>query len=238
MKKLKNKTKILHNLGISLIIILFFTNQSLALKLGDKMMGPQPGEKIEVSGDFAKDIANLTTPTDIPFYGPELGLDFSGVNAINDSIAKLSVMAPKQGSKPIQLNDEEMKRYIAIGTEPYVTCEFCCGVKTLLFDDGSPSCGCAHSIGMRGTAAYLIRNYPELSNADIAYELMRQKGLYFPKQMQERMAKELAGPSEDFTADIKYLTQQLSETELSNLRKKAQSSGFTPDSSTDMVGGC
>jgi len=119
-----------------------------------------------------------------------------------------------------------------------VACEFCCGAKTLVTEEGEPTCGCAHSIAMRGTAGYLIRNYPDLTNAEIAYELMRQKGLYFPKQMQERMAKELAGDAKKFTADIKYLTQNLSQSELSELQKKAKSSGFMPDSKTDMVGGC
>lgn len=229
---------ILNFLGIVLITVLFLFNQTLITKTGMALMGPQPGDEIELSGDFSSDIAALVTPTSASFYGPELGLDFSNEKAINKSIEKLAVMAPKQGKSPIPLNEEEMKRYIAIGTEPYVACEFCCGATTLVTDEGDPTCGCAHSIAMRGTAAYLIRNYPDLTSAEIAYELMRQKGLYFPKQMQERMAKQLAGNSKDFTADIKYLTQNLSQSELSNLQKTAKSSGFTPDSKTDMVGGC
>ncbi len=232
------KRPILNLLGIIVVIVLFLFNQTLITKTGMALMGPQPGDEVELSGDFSRDVAALVTPTSASFYGPELGLDFSNVNAINKSIGKLSVMAPKQGSNPIQLTEEEMKRYVAIGTEPYVACEFCCGAKTLVTEEGEPTCGCAHSIAMRGTAGYLIRNYPDLTNAEIAYELMRQKGLYFPKQMQERMAKELAGDAKKFTADIKYLTQNLSQSELSELQKKAKSSGFMPDSKTDMVGGC
>ena len=150
----------------------------------------------------------------------------------------MSVLAPQQGSNPIQLTEAEMKRYVDIGTEPYITCEFCCGVKTLVREDGSPTCGCAHSIAMRGTAAYLIKNYPEMSNADIAYELVRQKGMYFPTQMQQRMASSLAGDKSEFKPDIKYLTMNLTESEMTNLQQKAKTSGFVPEENVGMVGGC
>jgi len=235
-----NPHTIAQSIAILLMGILLIGNQTMAIHIGQMMMGEtKTNQAMVMSGDFAKDIATLVTPTTLPFYGIELGLDMSNVNAINASIAKLSIMAPMQGSNPIQLNEEEMQRYIAIGTEPYVTCEFCCGVKTLVRKDGSPTCGCAHSIAMRGTTAYLIKNHPELTNTDIAYELMRQKGLYFPTQMQQRMATSLAGETKDFLPDIKYLTMKLSESEMKNLGEKAKSSGFKPETkSPDMVGGC
>lgn len=240
-KKLHKKvdTHTAFNYIMAIVIsVLLLANQTFAMHIAKQLLGPQPGEKVELSGNFAQDIAALVTPVAIPFYGPELGLDFSSIDSINTSIDKMSVMAPMQGSSPIELNEEEMERYVAVGTEPTVTCEFCCGVKTLVRKDGSPTCGCAHSIAMRGTAAYLIRNYPDMSNAEIAYELMRQKGLYFPKQMQQRMAEELAGEAEEFTPDIRYLTQNLTQNELENLQQKALKEGFIPPDTTDMVGGC
>jgi len=231
--------RVFHHLAVSLVVFFFLLNQSMIVGVGHAMTGTMTGDGVSMTGNFTKDVVALVTPSELPFYGPELGLDMSSLNAINASIAKLSTMAPQQGSNPIQLNDEEMKRYIAIGTEPYVTCEFCCGVKTLVREDGSPTCGCAHSIGMRGTAAYLIRNYPEMTNAEIAYELMRQKGLYFPTQMQQRMASALAGEKSDFLPDIKYLTMKLSDIELADLKKQASSSGFVPEEKAPgMVGGC
>ncbi len=225
-------------IAVGLIVLLLLNNQAMALQLGRQMLGIEPGAPVELSGDFAQDISALVIPQSLPFYGPELGLDFSNLNAINTSIRKMGVMAPQQGSTPLELTETEMQRYVAIGTEPTITCEFCCGVKTLVRKDGSPTCGCAHSIAMRGTAAYLIQNYPEMSNADISYELVRQKGLYFPKQMQQRLAEQLAGDTTDFTPDISYLTQNLSATELGDLQSKAQGSGFQPSDSPGMVGGC
>jgi hypothetical protein len=235
----ENGHVIFRKVAVVLVGFLLVGNQALALQLGATMAGMNHMGGVALSGDFAKDVAALVVPAEMPFYGQELGLDMSSLNAINASIRVLGTMAPMQGANPIALNPEEMKRYIDIGTEPYITCEFCCGVKTLVRKDGSPTCGCAHSIAMRGTAAYLIRNYPEMTNADIAYELMRQKGLYFPTQMQERMASALAGEPEAFTPDIKYLAMRLSEDELKDLREKAASSGFEPNQEAPgMVGGC
>lgn len=236
---MKKSISVIQKIAVVIVGVLLVGNQALALQLGAAMAGMDHMDGMVLSGDFTKDVAALVVPSEVPFYGQELGLDMSSLNAINTSIRALGTMAPMQGANPIALNSEEMKRYIDIGTEPYITCEFCCGVKTLVRKDGSPTCGCAHSIAMRGTAAYLIRNYPEMTNADIAYELMRQKGLYFPIQMQKRMAGALAGESEAFTPDIKYLAMHLSEDDVKDLRAYAISSGFEPNQEAPgMVGGC
>jgi len=230
---------IFQKIAVIIIGFLLVNTQAMAIQVGRSMVGNDMHGGVMLSGEFAQDVAALVTPSQMPFYGHELGLDMSSLNAINTSISKLATMAPKQGSNPIQLDDEEMKRYVAIGTEPYVTCEFCCGVKTLVREDGTPTCGCAHSIAMRGTVAYLLRNYPNMTDAEIAYELMRQKGMYFPGQMQERMASSLAGSVDEFKPDIKYLTMNLTATELASLQKKAEGSGFKPEvNAPGMVGGC
>src|SRR3989338_11017244 len=239
----KSSTKIdiqlsIQKIAIVLVGILFVTNQALAINIGKQFIHEDMRNIVGLTGNFAKDIAHLVTPSSMPFYGVELGLDMSSLNAINVSIAKLGKMAPMQGSNPIQLNSEEMKRYIEIGTEPYVTCEFCCGVKTLVREDGSPTCVCAHSIAILVTPAYLIKNYPEMTNAEIAYELMRQKGMYFPGQMQERMASSLSGDLAEAKPDIKYLIMNLTEEELKDLQKKAKNSGFKPEANSEMIGGC
>lgn len=228
----------IQKIAVLLLGLLFVANQAIAINIGNKFMPADMTMASGLTGDFAKDIAMLVTPNELPFYGLELGLNMTSINAINASIAKLGTMAPMQGSRPIQLNEEEMKRYITIGTEPYITCEFCCGVKTLVREDGTPTCGCAHSIAMRGTVAYLIKNYPNMTNTEIAYELMRQKGMYFPVQMQERMVSSLSGDLSEAKPDIKYLIMNLTEEELQDLQKKAKNSGFKPEANAEMIGGC
>lgn len=229
---------LIQKIAVIVIAFLIFNNQAMAIGLGHKMIDSPSGGEFVLTGDFAQDIGGLVIMSQMPFYGAELGLDLSNLNAINKSIKKLATMAPKQGSNPIELTEAEMERYVAIGTEPTITCEFCCSVMTLVREDGTPTCGCAHSIAMRGTAAYLLRNYPEMTNAEISYELVRQKGLYFPKQLQKRLASQLTGNTDDYTPDVKYLLMNLSESEIAELSSKAKASGFEPEEGPSMVGGC
>jgi hypothetical protein len=224
---------------MGLIVALLIGNQAIAQQVASHLLGPRPGGKITLSGNFSNDVAALVTPVSTPFYGQELGLDFSSIDNVNASLRILSSMVPKQGNNPIPLTEAEMARYIAIGTEPTITCEFCCSVKTLVRADGSATCGCAHARAMMGTAAYLIRNHPDLTNDEISYEIARQKGLYFPTQMQKRMAEQLAGDASKFSPDIRYLTMKLKPSELANMQAQAKESGFTPPAQNQgMVGGC
>jgi hypothetical protein len=79
------------------------------------------------------------------------------------------------------LNDEQMERYKDVGLN--ISCEYCCGVKAIIFENGERACGCAHSYAMRGLAKYLIINHPEdYTNDDILLELGKWKATFFPKQ--------------------------------------------------------
>ena len=82
--------------------------------------------------------------------------------------------------KKIVLTDADLERYISIGSK--IACEYCCSVKTLVREDGTAACGCAHSIMMRGLTAYLIQNHSEFSDEQILNELNAWKATYFPKQ--------------------------------------------------------
>lgn len=230
-----NKLKFL----TALFFLMLFLNQGLMMLVFHQTFMPKSAHGVTLSGDFPHDIAAMVTPQTLPFYGKDLALDFGSIHNINTSIRKMATLAPMQGNNPIDLNDAQLKRYIKIGTEPTVTCQYCCGVMTLVREDGTPTCGCAHSIAMRGTSAFLIKYYPNLTDEEISYELMRQKGLYFPGTMQKKMAEQLAAGPENFTPDIKYLTMKFTEKEITNLQKKALKQGFTPDTeSLQMIGGC
>jgi hypothetical protein len=118
-------------------------------------------------------------PSGIPdIYGKELNISFDNVQ---DAINKVRVFGPTYGKeeRKIALTGENLKRYTNIGQQ--FACEYCCSVKTLVRTDGVAACGCAHSIMMRGLAAYLIENHPELSDERILEELNAWKITYFPK---------------------------------------------------------
>ena len=138
-------------------------------------------EQIEVLAYLKfKKIQASFFPTGVPdVYGDELDISF---DKVQDAINKVRIFGPTYGQegKKITLTGSDLERYINIGSQ--TACKYCCGVTTLVREDGEAACGCAHSIMMRGLAAYLIKNHPELSNEQILDELNTWRITYFPKQ--------------------------------------------------------
>jgi hypothetical protein len=195
-----------------------------------------------LTGDPIQDAMAIVIPTGTPFYGEDLGVSF------DDPITGLSRIAeldPAYGRAKVQLEGEDQARYIRINTIPKVTCEFCCGVDTGVTSTGRPTCGCKHAWATRGLSAYLIKNYPDLSDEEIVSEVAKWKGLFFPKQMIARYMEQ--SQTGQYTPDIAGLLLNLDE----DAAKKAiesvktashgQSTGSLPsslDNLPSMVGGC
>lgn len=90
---------------------------------------------------------------------------------------------------------------------------------------------------MRGITAYLLQNYPEMSNEDISSVIIKQKALYFPKQMAKRLWEQLV--SWEYSNDIKYMVKDFSDKEIEKLKASALKGGIQPNiQSPDMVWGC
>ncbi len=162
-----------------------------------------------------KEIKASFIPTGVPeVYGQELDISF---DAVQDAINKVRVFGPTYGEegKKILLTGADLERYINIGS--LTVCQYCCGVKTLVKEDGTAACGCAHSIMMRGLAAYLIQNHPELSDEQILNELNTWKITYFPKQTLSEKLSEMEKAGEP---GVKELLEEF------------------PDFLPQMVGGC
>lgn len=154
-------------------------------------------------------------PSGVPeIYGDELNISF---DAVQDAINKVALFGPTYGQEGIKiiLTGADLERYINIGSQ--ISCQYCCGVKTLTKKDGTAACGCAHSVMMRGLAAYLIQNHPEFSDEQILKELNRWKISYFPKQT---LLVKLAAMEKAGEPGIKELLQEF------------------PDFLPQMVGGC
>lgn len=118
--------------------------------------------------------ASDTLPHGIPErYGAKLGVSFDSAAAAIPILENFD-----RGPGTITLTGELLKRYINIGSQ--TSCEFCCGATTLVFPDGKPACGCAHSAAMRGLALYLLQQYPEMPDGEILAEVNRWKAVFFP----------------------------------------------------------
>lgn len=136
-----------------------------------------------------KKINENFVPSGTPLvYGEKLGVSF---DKVQEAINKIQVYGPDYGTERIKLTSERFKRYKDITSK--TSCEYCCGAKSLIREDGSAACGCAHSIMMRGLAAFLLQNYPSLSNQVILDELNRWKRTFFPKQTLTAYLQELKG---------------------------------------------
>jgi len=224
-----------NQMQISQVTALAGLNSPLTLKTASTKTS------VALTGDPAQDAMAIIIPRGTPFYGEALGVSFE------DPIRSLEIIAqldPSYGRNRVQLSPEEKARYIQIGTTPSIACEFCCGATTLVSKDGRPACGCKHSWAMRGLAAYLIKNYPKLSDEEIVREVAKWKGLFFPKNMIQKYLQQ--SQTGKYTPDIAALLLNADEAKLKEMKQavasqKSQSSGQVPASVNDlpsMVGGC
>lgn len=160
-----------------------------------------------------KKIKDQVLPSGVPeTYGKELDISF---DKVQEAINRVAPFGLTYGKNKIELNSQEMKRYIAIGS--LTACKYCCGAKTLVFENGQAACGCAHSQMMRGLAAYLIKNHPQMTDEEILQELNTWRVSFFPKQS---LTEKLAQMEKAGEPGIKEILEEF------------------PDFLPQMVGGC
>ena len=187
-------------------VVLANTKKALGIESG----GPLPAlsakfKKIlsggtKLSGNLGDDAVKLAFIQCVPaIYGTELNVSYDDVQNSMDIIKQFDLGYGK--NKP-SLSAEEKKRYTDINLR--ISCEFCCAAKAIVFENGEPSCGCAHSQAMRGLTAYLIKNHgSEYSDDQILKELAIWKRRYYPNQMIHKMSGQIQ--SGQYTPDIAAL---------------------------------
>ncbi|MBI4020414.1 MAG: hypothetical protein HY367_03715 [Candidatus Aenigmarchaeota archaeon] len=162
-----------------------------------------------------------------PIYGAELGVSYDDVSPANpqkadETIRKLAVL-----DQQISLSGSDLERYIAIASQ--ISCEYCCGAPSIIFENGQPACGCAHSYAMRGLAKYLITKHgSEYTDDQVLDEMAKWKTLFFPGKLVEK-AKVLAAQG----IDLSYVN--LASNKYRGIEAQA-AAGSSAGSS--MVGGC
>jgi len=160
-------------------------------------------------------------------YGEELSISYDGVSPTDPKLADLTIAAMAQYDRSIQLTGDDLDRYInalyRIGNG--ISCEYCCGARSIIREDGSAACGCAHSYAMRGLAKYLITQHGDaFTDEEIVAELGKWKTLFFPTQMQTKAEVMKANGIE-----VTYVT--LASNQYRNIEKGVAQAG-------QMVGGC
>ena len=129
-------------------------------------------------------------PKGVPaIYGAELGVKYEDISSSNPNVQlTIDKLTNLLGADPGNvLKGAELQRYVKIGS--MIACEYCCGANTMVFPNGQPACGCAHSYAMRGVLGYLIKNHgSEYTDEQLLEEIGKWKVLFFPEPMQRKVA--------------------------------------------------
>lgn len=169
-----------------------------------------------------EELASTVIPAGVPaVYGSELGVSYS------EPVKAISIIAPLEQST--SLDSAQLSRYIGIASQ--ISCEYCCGAPSIITRTGDAACGCAHSGVMRGLGKYLVKNHPEMSDAQVLEEMSKWKTLFFPKQILSKAIEfKAAGKQIDIT--------DLASNEFRGFKASTPSSAGGVSGLPDMVGGC
>jgi len=122
-------------------------------------------------------------PTGVPeIYGEDLNFAYDDIDPYDAVKANAAIKKFSNLDKSLTVEGTTLERYITILYKEYggMSCEFCCGARSIIFENGKPACGCAHSFAMRGLTKYLLLNHPDIDNEEILEEVGKFKILFFP----------------------------------------------------------
>ncbi len=127
-------------------------------------------------------------PTGVPVYGDEIQFSLDDIDPYDAGKANKAIAKLGNFDRTLTLDSEQMKRFINILYNMYggISCEYCCGARAVIFENGKPACGCAHSYAMRGLAKYLILNHPDMSDEEILIEVAKVKIRFFPTILEQK----------------------------------------------------
>lgn len=171
--------------------------------------------------------ASEIIPSGVPaIYGEELGISYNGVSVNNPTLANqtIAILSNIDGSEILE--GVELEKYVNIlyNMENGISCEYCCDARSIIFENGQPTCKCAHSSTMRGLTKYLIKYHrDEFTDEEILEEVGKWKVLFFPRIL-ERKAQIM----ENQGLDTDYIS-------LTSNKYRGIEQGQT---SGDMIGSC
>jgi len=179
--------KLLYGLLILVVLVMGFNAYQISQLKG---MKNAPASSIQTNKITAQSAFSGidVVPKGVPrIYGKELGVSYDDVSALNQQRADATIKRLGILDEQISLSGKELERYISVVSQ--ISCEYCCGVESIIFSNGKPACGCNHSYAMRGLAKYLIKNHgDEFTDDEILEELGKWKTLFFPDAIAKKAA--------------------------------------------------
>ncbi len=181
-KKIKiNSTHIMLALVVATALVMSINSYQLS-KIAGKTTFVTAETKVDLAGGLS-----FSTPTGTPkIYGKELQVSYDDVDPYDPVKANTVIKKLGDLDRSITLNEEQKQRYINIlyKMNNGISCEYCCGARAIIFENGQPACGCAHSYAMRGLTKYLITKHGnEFSDEEMLAEVGKWKSLFFPNQI-------------------------------------------------------
>ena len=211
-------------LVVAMLLMSFNAYQISAMKdMGSMSMGTSNSGSSTISKQAKSDII----PTGVPeVWGKELDFSYDDIDPYNPGSANAAISKLSNLDRTITLPSDLVERYVSIlfKNNGGMSCEFCCGAKSIIFEDGSPACGCAHSFAMRGITKYLLANHPDMSDKEILTDVGKLKVLFFPGIHESK-----AAVMESKGIDVNIIALTTNE---NRGIEKGQTSGGS------MVGGC
>ena len=211
----KDNSKIVYTLLTAAFLVVAYnqfalmgiTGQMTTQDTTTQQKSASPQSTVKYNSLALQQAIELVIPQGVPEnYGKELGIDYDKPEEALNIMAALDGDLYETGKiKFSDLSVDAQKRYINMGMS--VACEFCCGAQTMVFANGQPSCGCAHSAAMRGLMKYLLTN-TEMSDEQIMDEVLKVKSISFPQQMVQRYMDK-SGVLEATEQSISGLPQQI-----------------------------
>jgi|SaaInlStandDraft_4_1057021.scaffolds.fasta_scaffold80893_2 hypothetical protein len=161
---------------VALLLILFFN------------MGSSSVSNLGANSNSGVISASSVIPTGVPaIYGEELGISYDFITPNDAALSDQTISFLSNIDRTETLTGADLDRYVNVlyTLEGGLSCEYCCGARSIIFESGEAACGCAHSYAMRGLTKYLILNHgDEYTDEEMMGEIGKWKVLFFPGIMQ------------------------------------------------------
>lgn len=190
-----------------------------------QMYGMLTGADVVAASTITRGVVSEIIPTGVPSWGESVGFSYDDIDPYDKAKADAAIRKLAVFDQTLELAGDNLQRYIKIlyNDNGGISCEYCCGVRSIIAVNGQAACGCAHSFAMRGLAKYLITNFAEMKDEEILEEVGKLKVRFFPNIMEGK-----AQVMQQKGMDVDYLSLT---TNLNRGIEKGQASG-------GMVGGC
>ncbi len=221
----KNKSTTARALLIVAMLLMSFN--AFQISAMQDMSSMDMGSSSSKLNTLSKQAKSDIIPTGVPkVWGKELDFSYDDIDPYNPASANAAITTLGNLDRTITLPSDLVERYVSIlfKNNGGMSCEFCCGAKSIIFENGSPACGCAHSFAMRGITKYLLINHPDMSDEEILTDVGKLKVLFFPGIHESK-----AAVMESKGIDVNIISLTTNE---NRGIEKGQTSGGS------MVGGC